>query len=819
MFKLTRRALSLVLTVAIALSLAAITPLTAFAADYDASKVRFTETNITLKVGETYKLNYYFEPDGSNGAAWFHSSNDRIADVNAKTGLVKAIYPGTVKITAGLIKNDGSQGSTQATISVTVEKDNQATSFEMPSTLTLTEGDTYQLGKLIPEGSVAASSIKYWYQGHDQLVRLRIDDNGLLHADGAGTATLYARMGNIEKTCELTIVHPDGWTEPNSGWVVSIDEGWYVMRCMYNFVNIAADGTAELKWTNPTTPFYIKEFDNGTDIVTTIKTADGRYLGVSGSGKNGDKVVAQSTPYYWQAHNGGFYINDGNNPYMLMNANGEKNADGTKLIVWDNKKWTTPLHGMMQLVPADGPNPQYVKPQVVSPFEKTKPFTLRDSSGNNNQATIFGMTLDVTTVAQMKALYGEPDDVWYEEFENDYQTAWYFYRNNWTDMMLVAARRPVDAPTVLMKVVYNEPIESDACIVIGVYTNEIDLNLGSNTIKESNQTPIVLQYVKDEVTGSNFAVLVGTHDFYWWHSYYYFHGEGSGYELGAMEHGVYYALNGYLATKGWKMLELDELASFNLYKEAAADRASGNVAMLGKDTGKKSEHAAGEGEYWSYMSLIAVTAEKFRAEMWSGKYNKIAIGYAQGDGGDIDSWEEEDHIKDPVWGQLIAELGYQSGIENAANNSKTDTPVTTATTTTAKPTNTKFMLNGAEVALPAYEIGGNNYVKLRDVAALLKTRFDVRWKDGKAKLYNRAAYTAVGGELAAIGADSKSATLSATDFVWGDTGAVVTGLTAYNIGNNNYIKLRDIAKLFDFDVDWRDGKAWIEPDVSPYTED
>jgi hypothetical protein len=47
----------------------------------------------------------------------------------------------------------------------------------------------------------------------------------------------------------------------------------------------------------------------------------------------------------------------------------------------------------------------------------------------------------------------------------------------------------------------------------------------------------------------------------------------------------------------------------------------------------------------------------------------------------------------------------------------------------------------------------------------------------------------------------------------------VTGLTAYTIGGNNYIKLRDIAKLFDFDVDWRDGKAWIEPDVSPYTED
>ncbi|GAB1476910.1 hypothetical protein MASR2M70_17460 [Bacillota bacterium] len=138
---------------------------------------------------------------------------------------------------------------------------------------------------------------------------------------------------------------------------------------------------------------------------------------------------------------------------------------------------------------------------------------------------------------------------------------------------------------------------------------------------------------------------------------------------------------------------------------------------------------------------------------------------------------------------------------------------------TAKPTNTKFMLNNEEVGLPAYAIDGNNYVKLRDVGALLKTSFDVRWEDGKAKLYNHAIYTKAGGELVAIGTDSKSASKSATNFVWGDSGAAVTGLSAYTIGGNNYIKLRDIAKLFDFDVDWRDGKAWIEPDVSPYTED
>jgi hypothetical protein len=150
----------------------------------------------------------------------------------------------------------------------------------------------------------------------------------------------------------------------------------------------------------------------------------------------------------------------------------------------------------------------------------------------------------------------------------------------------------------------------------------------------------------------------------------------------------------------------------------------------------------------------------------------------------------------------------------------TPTPAPTDTlTATAKPTDTQFMLNGAEASLPAYLINENNYVKLRDVAALLKTRFEVKWEDGKAKLYNKTNYTIVGGELAATKAGNQTAKLSNTDFVWGDSGAAVTGLTAYLISGNNYIKLRDIAKLFDFDVDWRDGKAWIEPDVSPYTED
>lgn len=134
------------------------------------------------------------------------------------------------------------------------------------------------------------------------------------------------------------------------------------------------------------------------------------------------------------------------------------------------------------------------------------------------------------------------------------------------------------------------------------------------------------------------------------------------------------------------------------------------------------------------------------------------------------------------------------------------------------PASTSFMLGGKEVSLPAYSIGGSSYVKLRDVAALLIDRFDVRYEAGKATLYNHEPYTVVGGELAALSSGAQEATVSDTAFFMGSAGAPVEGLSAYLINGSNYIKLRDIAKALDFNVDWRDGKAWIEPE-NPYTAD
>ena len=244
------------------------------------------------------------------------------------------------------------------------------------------------------------------------------------------------------------------------------------------------------------------------------------------------------------------------------------------------------------------------------------------------------------------------------------------------------------------------------------------------------------------------------------------------------------------------------------------------------------------GEFTSYLIKL-MDYNKSRSSTKFSAFTKdtiksFAIGGDTGANAKI-TWEQAAtlQLKTIQWAEAeVVRIGEKSGIgdrvvgrlmavpKNLTSSVRAPAPTPAPTNTvTATPTNTKFMLKGAEAALPAYSIGGNNYVKLRDVGALLQTRFDVRWEDGKAKLNNKMNYTSVGGELENIGTADKTAQPSTTNFVWGDTDAAVTGLTAYTIGGNNYIKLRDIAKLFDFDVDWRDGKAWIEPDVSPYTED
>ncbi|MFB0919711.1 MAG: stalk domain-containing protein [Oscillospiraceae bacterium] len=121
---------------------------------------------------------------------------------------------------------------------------------------------------------------------------------------------------------------------------------------------------------------------------------------------------------------------------------------------------------------------------------------------------------------------------------------------------------------------------------------------------------------------------------------------------------------------------------------------------------------------------------------------------------------------------------------------------------TASPSKAAVTINGSSVSFQAFNIGGNNYFKLRDLAAALNgsgKQFEVGYNSSSnaITLTSGQSYTAVGGELEVSASTSASASVSSS-IIYLD-GAKVS-LTAYNIGGNNYFKLRDVASALNFGV-------------------
>lgn len=126
----------------------------------------------------------------------------------------------------------------------------------------------------------------------------------------------------------------------------------------------------------------------------------------------------------------------------------------------------------------------------------------------------------------------------------------------------------------------------------------------------------------------------------------------------------------------------------------------------------------------------------------------------------------------------------------------------------AVPTASKVAVNGKEVAFEAYNIDGNNYFKLRDLAKAVTgsgKQFEVGWDaaNNAISLKSQTAYTSVGGELEVSGAAGGQQAIPSSSTLMLDGKKLE--LDAYNINGNNYFKLRDIAKAFNIGVTW-DGK-------------
>ena len=139
-------------------------------------------------------------------------------------------------------------------------------------------------------------------------------------------------------------------------------------------------------------------------------------------------------------------------------------------------------------------------------------------------------------------------------------------------------------------------------------------------------------------------------------------------------------------------------------------------------------------------------------------------------------------------------------------NAASPTPVTQVTSTEAN-----VLVDGKKTAFDAYNIANSNYFKLRDLAYVLNgtdKQFEVSWdQENRAILLTTGtAYTPDGSEMKSAATKAKTAT-STSSKIFIDGEAV--NLTAYNIGGNNYFKLRDIGQACDFQVGWDDASNSI----------
>ena len=143
------------------------------------------------------------------------------------------------------------------------------------------------------------------------------------------------------------------WTTSNT-----IINGWYYLRCMNNYLNLTADGTAELHKLSENEAFYV-ESKGGSQY--TLKMKDGRYLGLEGTRKDGTRVKAVNSPYTWLIHweatnfnkekSDIFSLRPPEAAKMIVNASGEKNTDGTPIIIWTHAKLDALNHAEFRFIP------------------------------------------------------------------------------------------------------------------------------------------------------------------------------------------------------------------------------------------------------------------------------------------------------------------------------------------------------------------------------------------------------------------------------------------------------------------------------------
>lgn len=149
-------------------------------------------------------------------------------------------------------------------------------------------------------------------------------------------------------------------------------------------------------------------------------------------------------------------------------------------------------------------------------------------------------------------------------------------------------------------------------------------------------------------------------------------------------------------------------------------------------------------------------------------------------------------------------------------------PVNPPVTLTVNPTRSTVYINGDAVGFEAYLINDENYFKLRDLAFALsgtQKQFSTSW-DADAMLGTITSgqpYVSEGQEMLPGDGQPKSATLNTGFAVLLD--GKLTEIRAYLIMDNNFVRIRDILRLFDIGWSFDNVTSDIRIDTSkPYVD-
>ena len=124
---------------------------------------------------------------------------------------------------------------------------------------------------------------------------------------------------------------------------------------------------------------------------------------------------------------------------------------------------------------------------------------------------------------------------------------------------------------------------------------------------------------------------------------------------------------------------------------------------------------------------------------------------------------------------------------------------------------TKLNIDGETKTLIAYNINDNNYFKLRDVANVLKgtnAHFDVLWNEEKQAIELISGTDYSTDESVTSEKIENAAPVKSDVTIYKDGIEIL--LNAYNINDNNFFKLRDLASAIDFNVDYNESINTIE---------